>query len=212
MHFDWILFEAGALSRMVKNTHVCPALVGLEPADVQGPIAQFQATRANREEIIATINGALGDNALPDAHLIEAFEMWWPKLDEVLQALPPDKNVAKARRSDRDIPEELLALVRSQGRGSDIPVIDRLYTPGHAVRRAERALSLVVSDGNYDGSINGWKLEKEGSQINVEVETDRGHRTIRLPISFQSMDALRSAILARLRGTCDSFIRRAECY
>ena len=36
----WILFEAGALSKTLENTFVCPLLIGLEPADVSGPLAQ----------------------------------------------------------------------------------------------------------------------------------------------------------------------------
>jgi hypothetical protein len=62
MHSDWILFEAGALSKTIVNTHVCPVLIGLEPSDLHGPLAQFQATRANRDEIknlLVTINAAL---------------------------------------------------------------------------------------------------------------------------------------------------------
>src|ERR1035438_1143684 len=50
-HADWILFEAGALSKTVQNTYVCPLLFGLQPADVKGPLAQFQATRATKDEV-----------------------------------------------------------------------------------------------------------------------------------------------------------------
>src|SRR5579863_4546010 len=44
LHSDWILFEAGALSKTLQNSRVCPLLFGLQPADVKGPLAQFQAT------------------------------------------------------------------------------------------------------------------------------------------------------------------------
>jgi hypothetical protein len=30
LHSDWILFEAGALSKTLQNTYVCPFLIGLE--------------------------------------------------------------------------------------------------------------------------------------------------------------------------------------
>jgi hypothetical protein len=46
VHSDWILFEAGALSKILKNTFVCPLLIGMEPSDIKGPLAQFQATRS----------------------------------------------------------------------------------------------------------------------------------------------------------------------
>src|SRR6266581_8474724 len=40
LHADWILFESGALSKQVEHTFVCPLLIGLEPADVKGPLSQ----------------------------------------------------------------------------------------------------------------------------------------------------------------------------
>src|SRR5580693_5399098 len=66
----WILFEAGALSKTLENTFVCPLLVDLQPREVTGPLAQFQATRATRDEmlrLLKTLNGGLGEAALPSA-------------------------------------------------------------------------------------------------------------------------------------------------
>src|SRR5438270_2531629 len=85
VHSDWILFEAGALSKTLQNTFVCPFLIGLEPSDVKPPLAQFQATRAEKKDVLKllkTLNNALNDTALPEAHIEEAFEVWWPKLDQ----------------------------------------------------------------------------------------------------------------------------------
>lgn len=52
LHSDWLLFEAGALSKTIENTYVCPFLIGLEPADVKPPLAQFQATRATKKDVL----------------------------------------------------------------------------------------------------------------------------------------------------------------
>jgi hypothetical protein len=120
LHSDWVLFEAGALSKTLQNTYVCPLLIDLQPSDVKGPLAQFQATRATKEEIrrlLKTINSALGDSALPEPHIDEAFEVWWPKLEDQLSTLPREESV-QPERADRDILEEILALVRSQVRPS----------------------------------------------------------------------------------------------
>jgi hypothetical protein len=117
---DWLIFEAGALSKTLEDTHVCPLLFGLEPADVAGPLAQFQATRATREEmraLITTINRALEDDALSEKHLDEVFNVWWPKLDAQFAQLPPEAPpVPHPERTDRNILEEILALVRSGAR------------------------------------------------------------------------------------------------
>ena len=119
LHSDWILFEAGALSKTLKNTFVCPFLIGLEPSDVKPPLAQFQATKATKDDVLKllkTLNSALGDNALQEAHIDEAFDVWWPKLESQLKTLPPEESKAKTHRPDRELLEEILALVRNQSR------------------------------------------------------------------------------------------------
>jgi len=119
LHSDWILFEAGALSKTLQNTFVCPLLIGLEPSDIKPPLAQFQATRAKKDDLLKllkTLNTALGEGALPDSHIEEAFEVWWPKLEAQLNALPAEESKNKPHRADRDLLEEILSLVRNQNR------------------------------------------------------------------------------------------------
>ncbi len=122
LHSDWLLFEAGALSKTIENTYVCPFLIGLEPADVEQPLAQFQATRAAKGEVlklIKTLNSALGEAALAESHIDEAFEVWWPKLESKLNSLPDAEGSSAAAgtgRDIRDMVEEVLALVRNLNR------------------------------------------------------------------------------------------------
>lgn len=122
IHSDWILFEAGALSKTLQNTFVCPLLIGLDPADIQGPLAQFQATRAVKEDVLGllkTLNSALREDALPDAHIEESFDVWWPKLKNQIESLPQETSKSKPHRSDRELLEEVLALLRNQNRPSE---------------------------------------------------------------------------------------------
>ena len=114
----WILFETGALSKTVDNTFVCPYLFQVEPADVSGPLVQFQFTKSNKDDtqkLIATINKALGKSALPEQNLSNAFEKWWPEFEKKLKDIP-DIQVKKEKRSDREILEEILDLVRKKAR------------------------------------------------------------------------------------------------
>lgn len=123
LHADWILFESGALSKTLPNTYVCPLLFELHPADVKGPLAQFQATRANKEEVkqlLKTVNSALGDHALAEAHLDEAFDVWWPKLEQQFQDLPREEEEGTSKRPERELLEEILGLVRSQIRSEAV--------------------------------------------------------------------------------------------
>lgn len=96
---------------------MCTLLFDLEPADVKGPLTNFQGTRFIREDfkrLVTTINSAAGDARLDAAVLEGVFEMWWPQLEKkVSQILSShDKGSKKEKRSDRDILEELLELTR----------------------------------------------------------------------------------------------------
>ena len=47
----WIMFEAGALSKKLDTSRVCPILfAGLETTDLKGPLGQFQAAKFNKED------------------------------------------------------------------------------------------------------------------------------------------------------------------
>jgi hypothetical protein len=115
----WILFEAGALAKTLDKTFVCPYLLDLQFADIRDPLAQFQATRAEKEDtrkLLHTINravsGVANEQALSEMRLNTAFEKWWPDLERTPQCIPPAPTVAPPKRSDRELLEEVLQLVR----------------------------------------------------------------------------------------------------
>ncbi len=114
----WIMFEAGALSKNVDKSKVCPILFGgITSSDVQGPLAQFQSAKFEKEEIrkvIGMINRELGDSGLANKVFDEVFDMWWPKLEERIEtALKAVKKVSdKGERSEKDILEEVVKLTR----------------------------------------------------------------------------------------------------
>jgi hypothetical protein len=116
----WILFEAGALSKTLSKTFVCPYLCGVDPKDLRGPLLQFQATVANKKDthkLLCTICKALEGAYLSESRLREAFEHWWPSLEQKLSDIDccgTFQKVPPVRRSDRELIEELLELVRRQ--------------------------------------------------------------------------------------------------
>ena len=119
---EWLLFEAGALSKAIDTSYVCPLLIGLEPSDITGPLAQFQATRANRQEIrklLLTINSALGQNARPDNELEEAFDVFWPKLEEKFPKRPHPPAAAPRPRNPRGDSWNRERTVEKSGHKSD---------------------------------------------------------------------------------------------
>ena len=85
----WVLFEAGALSKEVEKSFVCPYLFRVEQSQIEGPLVQFQAAKADKEDtrkLMRTINGALDERALPESKLDVTFEKWWPELEATLAA------------------------------------------------------------------------------------------------------------------------------
>ena len=115
----WLLFEAGALSKTVESAWVVPYLYKVSPTELQGPLTQFQAATADKDStknVMATLNSALGDNKLEEARLKSSFENWWPKLEISLNEIQLTTEEAVPIRSERDILEEILDLVRSLSR------------------------------------------------------------------------------------------------
>lgn len=114
----WIMFEAGALSKRLDASRVCPILFGIDSTDLEGPLVQFQASSFNRQDVkklFKTINNAAGDNKLDDTVLESVFDMWWPKLDASIKSILTNhsNNTHEVTlRSDREIIEEILSLTR----------------------------------------------------------------------------------------------------
>lgn len=126
----WILFEAGALSKTLEKSRVCPILFGIKPTDLSGPLKQFQATEIEREDfrkLIIVINNCLEGNKLSEKAIQTVFNKWWPDLEEALNNISeeisqPDQPI----RTDREILEEMLQWIRKQetrGRVYKIPSI-----------------------------------------------------------------------------------------
>ncbi len=174
LHSDWLLFEAGAISKAIENTYVCPFLIGLEPADVGQPLAQFQATRATKDEVLAlvkSLNGALTQAALPESHINEAFEVWWPKLESKLRTLPVDENAPprETERELRDMVVELLALVRNLNRQADA----ELETKAVASDDLRRRRSIANAVRRVDAKAEGVQIKRVHGAFECHV-LDRG--------------------------------------
>ena len=120
IHRDWLLFEAGALSKQLGKAHVCPILFGIKHTDLAGPLKQFQATgfeKAEFQKLVNVINGCLGDSKLAPKTLEIVFEKWWPDLKDNVDGIlnsAAGTMPSEPIRSDREILEELLELTRQR--------------------------------------------------------------------------------------------------
>lgn len=112
---SWIAFEAGAISKRIDSSLVCPFVFGMKPGDVVGPFAQFQIAEFNKHDtlnLLKTINSAAGDRQLADVVLNSVFETFWPRLENDIRSLRPC-GVKTERRQTEDILNEILVLNRT---------------------------------------------------------------------------------------------------
>lgn len=121
----WLLFEAGALAKKIEHAHVCPLLLGIDYVQLKGPLSQFQATEATRDDVwklITSINSALGDDALTESRLSTAFDKNWSDLEAAIKnatdTIAEKQKITGApkKRSAEDMLEELLNVTRGIGR------------------------------------------------------------------------------------------------
>lgn len=118
----WILFEAGALSKSLGQARVCPLLVNIKNADLQGPLAQFNTSGIGRDEIrklVDALNARLSPELRrPESQLEEAFDVWWPRLDakikEAISSASESEDVKRTmpKRKAEDVLDEILELSR----------------------------------------------------------------------------------------------------
>ena len=112
----WILFESGALSKKLENSHVTPYLFRVSQSDVEGPLAQFQQVTADKEGTKRLINSIfIASNEAPISaeKLDRAFDRWWPTLEESLTSIPAGgKKKAEPKRSENELLDEILLTVR----------------------------------------------------------------------------------------------------
>ncbi len=113
---EWLHFEAGSLSKSLKDSKVMPLLFEMSHGQLSGPISQFQAVTCQKDgvfRIINSINESL--NGLKESDLHEIFEVWWPKLEKQLQEIEPYSEVI-AKRESSEMLEEILEILREERR------------------------------------------------------------------------------------------------
>lgn len=117
----WLLFEAGALSKMMDKSSVCPFVFDLKRAEVRGPILQFQSTifeKGDVKKLITSINKACEETALKEDLLLKTFDVWWPKLEQDLNKIKRIKEETKSQNLNKNnisniMLEEILELSRT---------------------------------------------------------------------------------------------------
>lgn len=107
----WLLFEAGALSKMMEKSSVCPFIFDLKRAEVKGPLLQFQSTVFEKEDVkklLLTLNKSCGEAGLKEDLLSRTFDVWWPNLEQSLNNIKSKKSGEEKENLDKSLSNEIL--------------------------------------------------------------------------------------------------------
>jgi hypothetical protein len=113
----WILFEAGAISKLTSVGRAIVLRINLRPADVTGPLSQFQGVSLDRDGIWKLLTGIneSAETSLSEQSLSLTFEGLWPAIESELNAiLAQPSGSPPSKRSTDDMLRELIDLNRTQ--------------------------------------------------------------------------------------------------
>ena len=111
----WILFEAGALAKMLDGSRLIPLLLDVDFSDITGPLAQFQGKKLDSNgmlEVVSSIN-TMSPTKVPEDRYSQLFNVLYQQLEQKVDQIPKTANLAKHSRSQAEVLEELVTTVRA---------------------------------------------------------------------------------------------------
>lgn len=177
LHSDWVMFEAGALSKSMDKSHVCPVLFGIHNTDLAGPLKQFQTTEFQKEDfrkLVGVINTRLGEHKLAAKTLDTVFNKWWPELETEVSRILAELSETSDEpiRTERDMLVEILELSRMATRLGRRPSIH----PNAVENLLQQYITLHNENqsghGSYQDTLD--RLEKMKKSINYFARVARG--------------------------------------
>lgn len=153
----WSVFEAGVLYHRIGENFVCPYLLDLPPAELEGPLAQLQALEANKEgtrKLIETLNNALPKSLLSNEDLKPTADVWWSSLEGKLKQIPEHEPTEPPSRTDKDLLEEILLVTRSLSMDSLQGTLFRdmgqqLFALERSLRRIEDVIGTQIVSRDF---------------------------------------------------------------
>jgi len=92
----WMLFEAGAIVKGLSKNRVCTFLIDLEPKDIRPPLAQFNHTLPNKNDIfqlVLTINKHMDEGKLKTELLKKVFDKFWNDFNSKMEFINNEYNI-----------------------------------------------------------------------------------------------------------------------
>jgi hypothetical protein len=212
-HEPWILFEAGAVAKLTDVGRAMVLRIDLSTTEVTGPLSQFQSVGIDEEgmfRLVSSVN-AVGSKPVAEETLKLTFQALWPRMKEQLSKLPSDTAKATPARTEKDMLEEILEMLR--GRLTSRPdelikmLIDDINENRHHEDQRQRddarmlleKLNLLISD--RDRSLLGILHRRLGGVIpSVEEIKTRVCEDLYAKHLTAAADTLHDAQWSRIDG------------
>jgi hypothetical protein len=173
---SWVLFEAGALSRMLTAGRLAPYLVGVDHGQLPGPLQQFQAARADRDgtwKLIRAINLQC-DPSLTYAVIRRRFDRLWPELERSLSVISraasrykPRKavHIAASREAAYLMAIEVIKRVAQEQKGIKSLLLPALHgyrrlSAAAETTRSLRAFNRIITECARSAGPNMWNVRQ----------------------------------------------------
>lgn len=210
----WILFEAGALAKGLTTSRVCTLLIDLEPKDIEPPLSQFNHTKVTRDglrKLIGDLNARLGDKALEESILTEAFDAHWPRFETQYKAIleqhkpttktkarPTEELVSEILENTREIlslsKQTVVAEASKESRRSDQQVMDlREQMHRRALQMKELRRELIILRSREPSGSDEATKEHHRKILGLEedlfsLRNDRDRIRFKLKMLIQGLD------------------------
>jgi len=137
----WLLFEAGALSKAIQYSFLCPYMIGLSQREVPEPLAQFQCKEATEKQtfqLLEAFNKAMSTEALQPEQLRDSFGQCWPNLKSAItrvldnkKYLPRDHYATEIYDSRQKLYNAAIRMVEEENEfyGTAVHLLQRDYNP-----------------------------------------------------------------------------------
>jgi hypothetical protein len=157
----WVNFEAGALSKL-NGSYVCTYLLGLSAQDIPYPLAQFQATRADKEDtkkLLQSINKSQDGDGLPPEQLDQVFEKWWTDLHEAFSKIPKSPSVATAqKRTSEEVLEELVSTIRETSH-TQTTILTAVEQISSALQEERQNRQPLINRNSFAEALNNLRVQ-----------------------------------------------------
>lgn len=202
----WILFEAGALSKLPAS-RVFTVLFDLEHNDIKPPLSQFQHTLFNKDDfetLIRTINKCcldeIGSN-LETSVLNSILTKSWSELKSDVETILKSKLIDFKKRTTDDKIDEILSITRSlEKRCSTVQIGGKFYqkcSDGNWREVVDPEWEIVsqhlVLDVQQALNKNGYKVDEDNVMgIETKKQLVQYQKDNKLPVGALDFETLKS--------------------